>query len=352
MPDTTEDTNIPSIEPTARQIAGLSKGAATTEGTDIRFIQPFSGLLQRGRPAQSGQPGPNLTYLTLQSLVIQHIREKQTQETVVEATEDTHEPDDTSTETKTESLTVRELLQQSSRDDASEGDSTANADPDDGQQASGNDSTHTVVREETPEGGRPASDDTDSTTRQTPSFDTVSELDGVSDGTLSRDDSGPLTTLDAAGSPETDERTRRSGTEPESQPTPQRPGADRSGPTVPQSDDLDLVVARGPLAGKTGSDADDDSKRPSQSGQPTRQGRGESHSRRDAPQSSAARHKNVSSTSSVDPSPSQQPRDDDSGPSLPLSLESVDQPALDRFVEQLSEKLARHERVERERRGL
>jgi len=58
------------------------------------------------------------------------------------------------------------------------------------------------------------------------------------------------------------------------------------------------------------------------------------------------------SQSAVHSSQSHQSAGDEAHESVPLSLDRLEKPTLDRFVEQISDELARHDRIERERRGL
>ncbi|MDT3435983.1 hypothetical protein [Haloarcula sp. 1CSR25-25] len=360
----TQNTDEPpdiSIEPTVREISRLSTGMASAGRIDAGLLRPFAGLLQRGRPPQTRKGGPGLTYLTLQSLVSQQVRERETRETVVESGGGPEPNDETggseteATETKTESLTVRELLQRSSDDDA---DKTV---PTDGRHVQSLDPTHTVVREEAPasEQGRPSSEgEADSTTRPPGSPDPVIDPGDVSDSAPppSRGGPDPWTLLDATGSEDADASARSPGRGAETGATlPTGPGFDseQRTPTGSSAGRPDLVVASRPPAGDARVDGDTDSGLTSQSGRradrdPESAGRRQA----DARASNERRDGSTDGAFATDQSPSERPGDAEASAPSPLSLETVDQPALDRFVEQLSEKLARHERVERERRGL
>lgn len=355
MPGNNEDPPDERIEPTTRRITRLPVEFGRDDGTPTAVLQPFSGLLQRGRPSQPGQPGPALTYLTLRSLVVQHIRERETRERVVEAA-DTSGPDrdpdgsDTnSTETSAESLTVRELLQRSAEGDAGGSDSTDGTDAGGDQRSQGLD---TRGRD------RPSfGDGADSTLGPASSNDPDTESGDTSEPAPSPSRGGPepWTLLDATGPGDADGGARPSRPEAGPGATPAggpNPRSERSDPTTPSVTGPDLVVVSRPAADRGDFDRDAGSSLASQSPRPADRGRDGPRDRQsDGRAAPERREESEDSTISADSSPP--PRTGDgSSQSLPLSLESVDQPTLDQFVERLSDKLARHERVERERRGL
>jgi len=324
-------------------------------------------VLQRGRPANTGRPGPGLAYLTLQSLVIQHIRERQTRETVVEAADSPGLGDDTgeagadATETKTGSLTVRELIQRSSEDDDGERGPTDDADAGDGRRAEPLGPTQTVLREVTTERNRDRSSaggDADSVTTPDSSLSPVPDSGDAVDPTPSpgRGDSEPWTVIDAAGRGGDDGGARSSEGVAESSPpasTATQSGSTTGDSTAPPSAGPDLVVANRPPAADAGSDGDAGSGPDSQSRQRGERGHdGRARRRPDRRGSAEEREGPGASAIASDSSAPERIEDAGSGAPPPLSLDAVDRPTLDRFVERLSDELARHERVEGERRGL
>lgn len=343
------------IEPTVREIGRLSTGLASADGTATGLLRPFAGLLQRGRPPQTRKGGPGLTYLTLQSLVSQHVRERETRETVVESVGRPEPNDETggseteATETKTESLTVRELLQRSAEAEADSDASTDGTDADGDWRGQG----LATQGRDPPSFG----DGADSTVGPTSSNDPVSDSGDSSEPAPppSRGDPEPWTLLDATGTGDAHGGPRPSSLEGSPGATPARgpdPPSEQSDPTTPSVTDPDLVVVSRPGADRGDSDADAGSSLASQSRRPSDRGPdGPQDRQADGRATAAHSEKSEDSTISADSSPP--PRTGaGSRQSLPLSLESVDQPTLDQFVERLSDKLARHERVERERRGL
>lgn len=372
MPDQVDTPADINIEPTGRDIGILSPTLGTAEGTDFGVFKPFSGLLQPDRHRQREWHGPALEYLTLQPLVVQHVRERTTHETeTVERTDTTVQTGDTGEDTDAspaESMTVREYIQQQQvRDESglSSPDSSSAPSPEgsheqpdtdeDGAPVPRADQPSTPLPDTGP-GDRPQSNGSPTdpspgqrdplswTTLDTTPPETagVEGGDGGSIGSTGGSDRGPVGPTEQPDTPP---------------PTPQQGdpfgGQDRSRDIGP-----DLVVADSSLPGdapsaRTASTEDTATKLSDRQtassepggGQPIR---GEQSMSRDGSDSSQDR----TPSSEPPPDPSSTAPQTPADQSVPLSLDQVEQPTLDRFVEELSEKLARHERVERERRGL
>lgn len=97
MPGEAADLADVRIEPSVQQIARLSPSIASQPWRHFGSPPSFSGLLQPARPRPSDRPGPTLSYLTLQSLVVRHVRERTDRGSIGGAGDRTGTADETGT---------------------------------------------------------------------------------------------------------------------------------------------------------------------------------------------------------------------------------------------------------------
>lgn len=386
MPGDTADTDI-AVEPSVRDITRIAsaRAARNTHGTGT--LPSFSGILSVGRPSRPDRPGPALEYLTLQSLVVEHLRERTHRETgteTVERIETTGKSDATdgdAADTDPESTTVREYIRQQA-DGASDV-------PDVGPRDSDRDGDEHSLRSGDPPNPRRTDRQSDEGSADVAGPDRESsgaptdvrrapEADGLPPGEREIPaepapdaDARPLgTTLDLSAA--TGTGPGRGADDP---PAPGRPadtGRDRSergggspgveepadpaaGRRASNPDRPPLVLADQPVPATAGDER--------RSGDPSltvgsREASTSAQSPGDTPASAQSRQssdqENTTAGVGTQPATSHAPdgeRQDTSNDGVPVALDELDRPELDRFVDQLSEELARHERVERERRG-
>lgn len=374
-----EDTPDPAdveIEPRARQVATLGPSNGPSERENCGILPPFSGLLQResdgesgghrrsGSRGRSGRSGPALAYLTLQPLVVEHLRERTERESRVEAVERAAEgaSDEERTDDATET-TVREFIRgESGADGGGDRDAVVDDVRDDGDASldpldvarSSDDQASGQAR---PGEKSRASENERANTDAGSSLGDGSPFDRSADA----GDVRPGTTLDVGGRGRADDGPAMDGRDGGGSVDPSLPGA-TDAPARPGADQgPDLVVAERPTA-------DDAADAVGQSGEPSLtvqsrdvDGRGASDGDVSGPGVDGAPgaappdgdRRSRTAAADSDGAPSA-PRDGRRGSveALPLDLDAVDRPDLDRFVDQLSDELARKERTERERRGL
>ena len=374
MPDDADNRPDGGIEPSVQQITLLAPALSARERRGISVLPPFVGLLQAGRyrPDDRRRDGPRrppLSYLTLEPLVLRHLREHTVEERPVERLERV-EPDEPPGERaragrpeqgddEETRMTVREFIREQATDSSGEP-----AAPDQMTQLTGFTWHTTTLHQQRAETRQPV--ETEST-RESPlsigwtRMDDTQREPGLGEISGSEGTDQPPHTLDTASRSEREFRTTGQGEVPRdasgflgaassrSGTGDELPGPGDSQPALVLPRRPPTMPPRGQAGGDTGS-ARDRSVEPSSvdRGQPGDRGRARSESGRsaaDATEGSTA----VRQASSDSRARESSGRDEEA---VPLSLDELERPTLDRFVEQLSDELARHDRIERERRGL
>lgn len=387
-PHETDDPTDVGIRPSVRSIGFLSGADRAAEFPGV--LPAFEGVLI-GRPAagadrpsprgSQGQPpapsgGPSLEYLTLGPLVVRGLGSRRDESASGSGaldgigsgtgrSEPTQESDSTTGDS--DRLTVREYIREQSTDSAGSDDRTESG-PDDGDrdrspdQTAASDVARTVVeRWEPPTEGEdraslPETDPRRAVESPRGPDEPPSEPAGRADSDLPGDVGG-LSHLSVRstgqGTDAPGEGTRPSVTPPDATESPWPTGPanapDTGGSFDPPVEEPgggrpELVVRNAGLddGTDTGRSGDVDAGRREPTAERGHQDTGASErvsgSRGATPAGTSERQE-----SGVGP---------DSEPSQRVSLESIDGQALDRFVEKLSRKLDRRERIERERRGL
>lgn len=371
------------IEPSVRQINLLPPASDARERYGIGVLSPFSGLLQAGRfsPDSSqgrGPLGPPLAYLTLEPLVTRHLREHTVEERTVERLERVESaespgeggsadspPQGDDEETR---MTVREFIREQAAEQSTD-DSDGRATPDQITQLTDFTQHSTTLHQQRIETSWPGE------TASTPGSPFGIDRPGTDDATPH--DSGRSATEGTDQPSLTLETSRRSQSEPwtTDQGNTQRGNAsshdgrsDTTGPAASRSETggepfgrgagrPDLVLPRRPPLTPQRDHASGD---PSSIGDPTTEpssvDRGlpgtEGQMGGDSGRSKAAVSDRSSAIRTQDPNSPGRESSERGAEAVPLSLDKLERPALDRFVEQLSDELARHDRIEHERRGL
>lgn len=376
-----EPTDI-GIEPSVRPIARLGPSIVAGPREHVGILPPFSGLLRPTRSRQSGRPRPPLSYLTLQSLVVEHVSDRAERGTGVETaeraggTDQAGDGDDDTAPDAAESTTVREFFRQQLADEDGDvefpgfdrrtggpGDASLTLPDldlvsDDGDRREGaldrtpGEVDRRMTGRDRPPGAGPIGGE----------WSLLDTGQRASGGESPTDQSGTHDTGPRGGEWSVLDPGNRSGEGGSSADRSGSEGAAPTGPSVGPPDPADggqteLVVLdrslppgvdRGAGGPSSPGQSDEPAGLDGTAGDPRRDhgsartsplgGRGQAGSGEGEP-STAAR---------ATPARRDQA---DSGVDLAAALDDVPRPTLDRFVDRLSDELERHERIERERRG-
>lgn len=380
MTDDTDNGTDGLLQPSVRRVGVLSRRDAGPTAGRPGVLEPFTGLLSGGRRPRSGRPEVSLSYLTLEPLVVAGLagddegtadgRPSSGRDDGPRGAERAPTEDATADGTH-ERLTVREYIRERTVESMRETDDAGERRAPDRADSPGTGMDDGDRRPAPGRGDEGPSPGDLTPPRETPR--TVVERwrrpPLVTDRRPApgRDDHESVASPDPGGrvpdpadtSPDLAVSRTRSVRDSVGRPGPERSGGQsaRSGPTG-RSDDGPgragtgdgrprLVVRESVPAGETGGTAEGSSRPGERAGTVAESNRPGERAGRDgptAPPRVGSREPQTERPGGSGP--------DAGGDGSVLAFDSVEDPAFDRFVETLSRRLERRERIERERRGL